>query len=315
MPTIHQLEYILAVHSLGHFGRAAKACQVSQPTLSAQIQRVEEELGVVLFNRGTKPISTTDAGRGVIGHAQAVVAAHQRLVDEARSHGESVSGGFALGIIPTLAPYVLPWFLNAFVRNYPNVDLAIYERPTDAIIEEIRHQRLDGAILATPLDEPGIQERPLFYDSFYLYANRKDPLLSGTEVSQGDLSERKIWLLEDGHCLRNQVINFCKVRDGRTSLGSVSFAAGSLETLRHLIDAYEGYTLIPETYARTLPKDVRTQQVRPFSERTPVREVSLIYARQQWKTKILDALFESLVDNAPRALRQTNEKGEVVALR
>ncbi|PRP96787.1 Hydrogen peroxide-inducible protein activator [Enhygromyxa salina] len=313
-PTITQLEYILAVFETGHFGRAAARVGISQPTLSAQIHKAEVELGVTIFDRRTKPIEATPPGRAVIEHAQQVVDAHQSLVRHAAGKFEEPAGRFALGVIPTLAPYVLPWFLRRFAQAYPAVELAIYERPTDELVTEMVHNRVDAALLATPLDERAIEERVLFHDPFYVYGHPDEALLRAAEVEVEELDPRKLWLLEDGHCVRTQVINFCGIRE-REHLGSVSFAGGSLETLRRLIDASEGYTLIPETYARTLTKATRRRCVRAFASRTPTREISLVHHRRTWKRDILDALEAEISASIPRALAQVDGEGETLPVR
>lgn len=314
MPSITQLEYILALHRTGHFGRAAEQCHVAQPTLSAQIQKAEAELGTALFDRNSHPIEATPQGLRLIAHAQEVVAAHERLLWEAHEEMKLLSGQFALGVIPTLAAYVVPWFLVRFANRHPRVELSLVERPTDTLIDDMHHQRLDAAILATPLDEPSIVERVLFYDPFYLYAHEDEELLGRDEINSRDLQADKVWLLEDGHCVRSQVINFCGLRGTRGLLESVSFAAGSFEMLRNIIDAAGGYTLIPETYARMLPRSVRRDNVRPFID-SPVREVSLVHLRSSWKGRILDALHAAIVESTPRSLRQVSAEGEILAIR
>lgn len=315
MPSVVQLEYVLAVHRTGHFGRAAEACHVAQPTLSAQIQKVESELGVVLFDRAQRPIVATPQGERLIAHAQEVVAAHERLMWEAMDESREPAGRFALGVIPTLAAYVIPWFLERFAKKYPRVELSLVERPTDALIDDMLHQRIDAAILATPLGEPSIIEQVLFYDPFYLYAHERDPVLKRREIDSADLIADKIWLLEDGHCVRSQVINFCGLRASHAFFESVSFAAGSFETLRYVIDAVGGYTLIPETFARVLPRSVRQHNVRPFGDTSPVREVSLVHPRSSWKGRILEALHAALIASTPRSLRQVSAGGEILSIR
>lgn len=314
MPTISQLEYVLAVHQTGHFGRAARLAGVSQPTLSAQIQKVEAELGLTIFDRQQKPITATDKGRLLIEHARDVVAAHENLCRLAAGKFSELAGTFALGIIPTLAPYALPWFLQRFASEHPAVELSIVERPTDELLAEIGQRRLDAAVLSTPLGERSITERVLFYDPFYLYAHPDDPLLAHPEVEVDALDGRKLWLLEDGHCFREQVVRFCNASE-RVHLGSVQFAGGSFETIRNLIDAAEGYTLIPETYARTLPRSVRGRQVRPFASRTPTRQVSLVHHHRCPKCDIIDALERAIRATLPRALARVDAGGEILPIR
>lgn len=314
MPTITQLTYVLAVHETGHFGRAAEKLGVSQPTLSSQIQKVEQELGVTLFDRQAKPIVLTERGEHLLEPMREVVVASERLAAAATGEIAEPAGSFTLGVIPTLAPYVLPWFLQELTDDYPAVELTVLERPTDTILAEIGANRMDGAILATPLGEPSIEERVLFYDPFYLYAHTDDPLLEQDSVDVADIDSEKLWLLEDGHCFRAQVINLCGLHE-RSLLGNVRFAGGSFETLRHLIDATGGYTLVPETFARTLPRSVRRRAIRPFAERVPTREVSLVTHRLSWKAEIRDALAEVIERRMPRSLRGELADEEVLPIR
>lgn len=314
MVTISQLQYLLAVYRTGHFGRAARLVAVSQPTLSAQIQKAESQLGLVIFDRQSKPVEPTEMGRLVLDKAREVVDAHAELMQVARGKVAPLSGRFALGVIPTLAPYVLPWFLARFAETFPSVELSIYERTTDELLQEIAQKRLDAAILATPLRETSIEERVLFYDPFYLYANASEPIVADDELSIDDLDPSKMWLLEDGHCFREQVTSFCRLRE-RLHLGSVRFAGGSFETLRNLIDASEGYTLVPETYARTLPRTTRQQCVRSFAGRAPIREVSLVYHRRSSKRALIEAMHELICKTTPRSLRQVASDGEILQLR
>lgn len=314
MPTITQLEYILAVHKSGHFGRAAAEIGVSQPTLSSQIHKAESELGVTLFDRQAKPIALTDHGKKLIDLVRAVVSAHEQLMAAASGRFAEPAGPFSLGIIPTLAPYMLPWFLREFSERHPSVELSIFERPTDQILVELSASRMDAAILATPLSEASLAERVLFYDPFYLYAHPDEELLERDTITVEDIDSRKLWLLEDGHCFRAQVINLCGIQE-RALLKSVHFAGGSFETLRHLIDASGGYTLVPETYARTLPRSLRQRLVRPFAERVPTREVSLVHHRRNWKVDILDALAKTVGRTLPRALHRELADEEVLPIR
>ena len=314
MPSVNQLEYVLAVHQHGHFGRAAEALGVSQPTLSSQIQRVENELGIALFDRQSKPIVLTEPGRALIEYAREVVSAHEKLLAAAEGTLSEPSGPFSLGIIPTLAPYVLPWFLRDFASRYPRVELSVVERPTDDILDELAASRMDAGILATPLGEPTLDERVLFYDPFYLYAHEDEPILEYDAVKIADVDSERLWLLEDGHCFRAQVINLCGL-DDRTFLESVHFAGGSFETLRHLIDASGGYTLIPETYARTLGRAARQHLIRPFDRRVPTREVSLVSHRRNWRVGVLEALRESILRSMPRAFRSEPSEGEILPIR
>ncbi len=310
MSSISQLEYVVAVHRTGHFGRAAAACHVSQATLSAQIAKLEDELGVILFDRRAKPIVPTEPGGRIVRLAQEVVAAHARLVAAAGGM-HPLTGRVTLGIIPTLASTVVPWFLPAFAASYPDVELVVVERTTAEIIREIQDMRIDAGLLVTPLSEPGLEKRVVFYDAFYAYAHTASTLLAAEEIEVAAIAGDDLWLLEDGHCFRNQVVHLCGAHRRRI-LGGVRFEAGNFETLRGLIDRVGGCTLLPESFASTLPTDVRRRQVRAFRGIVPTREVSVIGYRQHWKAELLDALAASLRTHAPRYLPREAENVAIV---
>lgn len=311
-PSIAQLRYLLAVERTGHFHRAAEACGVSQPTLSAQIQKAETALGVQIFDRSQKPVRPTAAGADLLRHAQAVVQAHDALLHSVETDANPLRGPYRLGAIPTLAPYVVPGFLQPFSADCPAVDLTLREQPTDALVDGLQRRTLDAALLATPLDVAGLETTVLFYDPFYLYAHPDEAALRRTTVRARQLAPDRLWLLEDGHCLRRQVVQFCGVGRRASHLGRVRFDAGSLETIRALVDRTGGYTLIPESFARTLPRSVRTERVRPFTAPMPVREVSLVTLRRPGKAQIRDALAKVIRASLPRSLRNAAPDGEIL---
>ncbi len=314
MPTLTQLRYILEVTRLGHFGRAAKVCHVSQPTLSTQIAKAEDELGVQLLDRQTKPIRPTPTGTPLIEQAQAVVAAHNKLKEMALGEAHQLAGPFSLGIIPTISPYLLPWFLPGFAQRHPAVELSVSELTTEQIVEQLRLQQLDAAILATPLGEDALITRPLFYDAFFLYAHPDESVLRQKLVSVEKLDAEKLWLLADGHCFRNQVVNYCNITQRRALYGSVSFVAGTIETLRNLIDTAGGYTLVPDMFVQTLSTDVRGEQVRAFHKPVPTREVSMVHHRNSWKRRMANAVWVSIDDQIPKGRQQPPQNSVVLPI-
>jgi LysR family hydrogen peroxide-inducible transcriptional activator len=225
-----------------------------------------------------------------------------------------LTGRVTLGIIPTLASTVLPWFLPAFATSYPEVELVVVERTTAEIVTEIQAMRMDAGLLVTPLPEPSLERRVVFYDAFYAYAHPASSLLEADEIEVADIARDELWLLEDGHCFRNQVVHLCGAHRRRL-LEGVRFEAGSFETLRGLVDRVGGCTLIPETYASTLPNEVRRRQVRPFRGAVPTREVSVVGHRQHWKSELLGALATCLRQHAPRYLPREPEGAEIVPVR
>lgn len=314
MPSLTQIEYIVAVEKLRHFGKAAKACHISQPTLSMQIQKVEEEIGFPLFDRLQKPVLPTEKGRRFIDQAKVLAHEHQKLLEISRMDEKEISGEFRLGIIPTLAAYVIPLFIEEFSKRYPRVRLMIDEMKTGGIIDALRDDRLDAGILATPLGEAGLKEKPLFYEPFQLYLSPKHSLLKKKKITQEDLDGGQMWLLQDGHCFRNQIVRFCSLRGKGGAFKNVHFEGGSLETLRHIVKNSCGYTLIPQLLAASLPSEEKRDHVREFEKPVPTREVSLIYRRDQWKLDILQVLEKTLLEKTPPELRVLQKQQAVIRI-
>jgi LysR family transcriptional regulator, hydrogen peroxide-inducible genes activator len=315
VPTLTQLEYVLAVDRLRHFGRAAAACHVSQPTLSAQIQKVEREIGSVLFDRLKKPIVPTDGGRRFIEQSKAVLREHQRLLQVSRGDERTaLRGAIRLGVIPTLSPYLVPLFVGAFAQRYPEIELRIDELQTGAIIRGLFEDSYDAGLAATPLDEKGIEERVLGYEPFYLYAHPDDPALRQARLRPRDLRRRDLWLLADGHCLRQQVTRLCFGGSGQRVFPSIAFEGGTLETLRQLIRHNRGATLVPELFVRHLSDGERRACVRPFAPPVPTRQISLVFRRGHWKSDLLKALETTVRSHIPVELRSARPKTEVVPL-
>lgn len=308
MPTLTQLEYIVAVSQFRHFGQAAKDRNVSQPSLSIQIQKVEEILGVALFDREAKPIRVTPKGEEFVRQAQNILREHQKLIDLARMENTEPSGPLRLAVIPTLSPYLIPLFLTNFSKHYPKIQTSILELQTEVIIQDLLNEKLDAAILATPLHENTIKEDPLFYEPFYLYHSPDHPLSHRKNIKISDLHKTPSWILSDGHCFRNQMLSFCSRSNEERVLANVQFQSGNFETIRNLVDRSESYTLFPRLFVDQLPKAVQKNQVKSFSNPCPTREVSLIYKRQVWKGDILKALKTSIIENLPPNLA-LNPKG------
>ncbi|MEZ4872114.1 MAG: hydrogen peroxide-inducible genes activator [Bdellovibrionales bacterium] len=304
MPTITQLQYIVAVYKHRHFGKAADFCHVSQPSLSTQILKVEEDLGFHIFDRGNKPIGITEKGELFIKQAQQVLLEHDRLIHVGQEVGGEVRGTFTLGIIPTIAPYVIHLFIESFAKKYPLVQLIIREMETHEIVESIRDHAVDAGLLATPLTFEGIIERPLYYEPFYLYVGSKDPLVQKKRVTVKDIDPERLWLLRDGHCLRSQILHFCKTREGQTIFSNIQFEGGNLETLRYLVRRGQGVTFLPYLFVSLLSKSERNANVKPFTRPMPSREVGLVFSDKLWKMQILDALEEVIYDSVPEELRQ-----------
>lgn len=316
MPSLSQLEYIVAVEKFRHFGKAAAACHVTQPTLSMQVQKVEEEIGYQLFDRLKKPILPSAKGRRFIEQAKILLHEHKKLVDLSKRQGSELSGELKIGVIPTLAPYLVPLFIENFSKSYPKVELYIDEMKTNEILQGLKDDTIDAGLLATPLQEAGVRERVLFYEPFSLYVSKNHPLSDRKRIKEDDLHGSEMWLLEDGHCLRNQVVRFCSLKSEEAVFPNIKFEGGNIDTLRNIIRKSSGYTLVPELFVTTLSEREKSEHVREFEKPLPVREVSLVHRRDQWKSDILDALEKSVKQTLPKALKEFDlKRAEIVKIK
>jgi LysR family hydrogen peroxide-inducible transcriptional activator len=299
--TLQQLEYILALDTHRQFSAAAAACHVSQPSLSALVQKLEDELGVKIFDRSRQPVAPTEVGKEIIAHARLVLQEANHLRELVRDHRENITGDFRLGIIPTLAPYLLPLFLKKFAEKHPLVNLSISERTTEGLLRMLKENQLDAALLATPTGESGLTETPIFQEEFAAYAPHEPSVLEKRYLLAKDIDPNRLVLLEEGHCLRKQVINLCELQKQHSGLRNIHYEAGSLETLRRLVEAHSGITILPQLALLDLDED-QIQNVRFFQPPAPVREISLVTRRIFSKAKLLHALQEVIVENLPQAV-------------
>lgn len=288
--TITQLQYVLAVAEHKNFTAAAEKCFVTQPTLSMQIQKLEEELGVQIFDRSKKPIALTDVGEKIVEQAKSIVNESDRIKDIVDQQKGFIGGDFKLGIIPTVTPTLLPMFMANFVKKYPKVNLIVEERPTEEIIRMLKNGQLDAAIAATPLEEETIKEVVLYYEPFVAYVPENYPGHEKKEFEIEDLEMNlgNLLLLQDGHCFRNNVLNICKAGSLNNS-NHFSIECGSFETMVKLADEGLGMTLLPYLHTLDLHEKAK-QKLRHFKAPQPSREVSLIYNRKELKVHIIDAL-------------------------
>lgn len=290
--TITQLQYVLAVAEYKNFTLAAEKCFVTQPTLSMQIQKVEEELKIQIFDRTKKPIQLTDIGQKIVSQAKNIVNEADRMKDIVEQQKGFIGGEFRLGIIPTIMPTILPMFLNTFIKKFPKVKLIIEELNTDEIIVKLKNGNLDAAIAATPLNEEKLKEIVLYYEPFVAYIPEKHRIADKKEIEVSDLNLDEILLLQDGHCFRDGILNLCK-NQGVATLNNFQIQSGSFETLIKLADEGLGLTLLP--YLHTLDlKDNDKLKLKHFKDPKPAREVSLIFPITELKIQIIDALKQTI---------------------
>ena len=290
--TITQLHYVLAVAEHQNFTKAAQKVFVTQPTLSMQIQKLEEELDVLIFDRSKKPIELTETGRKIVMQARNIVNESDRIKDIVDQQKGFVGGLFRLGVIPTIMPTLLPMFLNNFIKKYPKVKLKIEELHTEAIVEKLQDGHLDAAIAATPLEIQGIKEQPLYYEPFVAYVPEGHRLYSKDKIEVDDLDLNDILLLEDGHCFKDGILNLCKATR-EAGEDHFQLESGSFETMIKLANENLGMTLLP--YLHTLDlKENEKKNIRMFVDPNPAREVSLIYNKSELKMQIIEALQNTI---------------------
>ena len=286
--TITQLQYILAVAENKNFTLAAEKCFVTQPTLSMQIQKVEDELSVLIFDRSKKPIQLTDIGQKIVAQAKNIVNEANRIHDIVDQQKGFIGGEFRIGIIPTIMPTLLPMFLNNFIKKYPKVKLIIEELNTADIIAKLKTGQLDAGIAATPLKEEKIKEIVLYYEPFMVYIPQYHVLSQKKEIEVSDLNIDEILMLQDGHCFRDGVLNLCR-NNSIPSDSKFKIESGSFETLLKLADEGLGITLLPYLHSLDL-KETDKLKLKHFVEPKPAREISLIFPTNELKIHIINAL-------------------------
>lgn len=310
MVTLTQLEYIVAVDEYRHFATAAEKCFVTQPTLSMQIKKLEDDLGVIIFDRSRQPVVPTDIGMRLIEQARRVLESAGRIKEIISEDKEEIGGSLRIGIIPTLAPYLLPAFIGDYVRKYPHVRVEVEELVSEEIIERLKKDTLDAALFVTPYHDEKITEQPVFYEEMKIYASPGHPLLKKEKVEVTDIAASDIWMLGNGHCFRDQVVNLCEMRSIQHKDLPFDFESNSLETLMRIIDKEGGFTLIPELAVRYMAEN-RKNQVRSFNSYVPLREVSVIYSRYYIKHKLIELLCKEVKNAVPPEM-WSKERGKIV---
>lgn len=305
--TLTQLEYVLAVEKFRHFGRAAKASHVTQPTLSMQLQKLEEEIGVIIFDRSKSPILPTTEGKKFIDQAR-VVMSEVRKLEDCQKANDRLEGEFRLGVIPTLAATIVPIFIKKFLTKYPDAHLIIEEMKTEDMVEALQKDEIDAGLLVTPLKNNGIVERALFYENFLLYVAPDHPLSKLKTIKEENLDMESLLLLNEGHCFRDQVLNICHQYQASKHAHGVQFESGQIETLIRMVESLGGYTFLPQLHAETLLPARKKKFLKTMVGMRPVREVSLVHSRLFLRESFLNALEEVIVDNLPPSVESHRTK-------
>ena len=310
MITLTQLEYIVAIDEYRHFATAAEKCFVTQPTLSMQIKKLEDELGVIIFDRSRQPVVPTDLGAKLIEQARMTLSATQRIKEIIQEEQQEVEGTLKIGIIPTLAPYLLPVFIGPYIRKYPAVKVEVEELVSEEIIRRLKRDILDVGLFVTPYHDEKIVERPVFYEEMLVYAHPDSELLKKKEVGHEDIVTSDIWMLGNGHCFRNQVVNLCEMSASQHKNLPFEFESNSLETLMRIVDVEGGFTLIPELALQYMSPE-KKRQVRSIANTKPLREVSVIYSRHFTKQRLITLLCDEIKSVVPAHMLK-RDRGMIV---
>jgi LysR family transcriptional regulator, hydrogen peroxide-inducible genes activator len=310
--TLTQLNYILAVDRCRNFAQAARECFVTQPTLSMQIQKLEDYLQIIIFDRNKSPVSPTPIGKKVLEYAKNIMNGANALEELAKSLRGEVAGEFTLAVIPTLAPYILPLFVKKFVTAYPMVELKIFEYQTDDIIRYLNEGKIDAAILAIPLEQKDLKEEHLFYEPFKIFLSPGHQLLKKKNIDEKELNLKEAWLLKEGHCLRAQALQMCHFRKGPEEK-KLFFEAGSLETLMNMVRSSDGFTVLPYLACLHLAKEDQ-KLLKDFKGKTPVRDIALVTGMHSIKSSIEKAMKDTIMNSIPDELKKKSTKSEVVGI-
>ncbi|GKH12837.1 hydrogen peroxide-inducible genes activator [Bacteroides uniformis] len=297
--TLQQLEYILAVNQFRHFAKAAEYCRVTQPTLSAMIQKLEEELDTRIFDRSQQPVCPTPIGIHIIEQAQNILVQANRIKNIIEEEKHSLTGTFKLGILPTVAPYLLPRFFPQLMKKYPDLDIRVVEMKTNDIKKALQTGEIDAGIVASLAGMEELQQTPLFYEQFFAYVSREDALFNNEVIRTSDLNGEQLWLLDEGHCFRDQLVRFCQMKSARAS--QLAYHLGSMETFMRMVESGKGVTFIPELAVLQLG-DAQKELVRSFAIPCPTRQVVLLTNKNFIRHTLLEVLVKEIKLSVPKEM-------------
>jgi LysR family hydrogen peroxide-inducible transcriptional activator len=303
--TLTQLHYIVALDTHRHFVLAAEKCFITQPTLSMQIQKLEEELGVKIFDRTKQPVIPTEIGSGIIAQARIILGQASMIQQTISDQKNSMKGELRIGIIPTLAPYLLPSLFRQMRERYPELNMIIKETITKEVIHELKSNRLDCGLVVTPLNDSSIKEDILFYEELFVYVSKKNALYNKKYVLPTEIDPDQLWLLEEGHCFRSQILNLCELQ--KSSDSHFQYETGNIETLKRMVDKTDGITILPELAVREFSKP-QLKFVKSLKAPSPAREVSMVTHRDHIKTKLLTALKQEILGIVPLPMQKLHNK-------
>lgn len=297
--TLQQLEYIVAVYRFRHFAKAAEYCNVTQPTLSSMVQKLEDELGVKIFDRKKQPLVPTNTGKVIIEHAWRVLVRARKLKEMIEEEKKSLTGTFNIGILPTIAPYLIPRFFPQIMNEYPELDIRISEMKTDDIKKALRHGDIDAGILAMLDDMGDFESTTLFYEQFFAYVSENDALFENEIIRIADLKDEYLWLLDEGHCFRDQLVKYCQLKAAVKS--QKAYSLGSIETFMRMVESGKGITFIPELAIHQLC-EMQKSLIRPFAIPAPTREIVMLTEKNFIRKAFLSMLVEKIQASVPKEM-------------
>lgn len=307
--TIQQLEYILAINKFRHFAKAAEYCRVTQPTLSMMVQKLEDELGIKLFDRSSQPVRPTPAGMKVLEQAQRVLYQASLIKDIVNEEKESVRGSFRLAVLPTIAPYLLPHFLQHLAEEHKDLDIRIQEMQTAPTLSALKKGEIDAAIIANQPVESELQGHFLYYEEFFGYVSRNEPIFAHDKIRTTDINDERLWLLDEGHCFRDQLMRFCQRE--KVKVNQAAYRFGSLETFMHMVESGYGMTFIPELATLQLNAEQR-ELLRPFAIPRPTREIYFVTRKDFIRHSLSKLLIEHIQDAVPKEMLRLRAGQKVV---
>jgi LysR family hydrogen peroxide-inducible transcriptional activator len=312
--TITQLEYVVAVATYKSFVAAAEKCFVTQPTLSMQIQKLEDELGVKIFDRNKHPIAITDMGAMIVSQAQIALAECERIHEVIQGQQKILSGSFKFAAIPTVAPNILPGLLENYAKNFPEMKLEVKEMETNQIIKALANNEIDAALVSTPLEHNNIKEYPLFYEPFVGYFSDGEVALKKRTISPSDIALDRIWLLNEGHCMRNQIINLCSDQIQKLQAARpYRYESSNVETLRKMVEKNGGMAVLPELATLEFTED-QIERIRYFDDPEPVREISLVTNGHFVRMSVLQSLMDEILKLVPEKMRVQKKNRKVLRI-
>lgn len=297
----------MAVDTYRSFVLAAEKCFVTQPTLSMQVQKLEDTLGVKIFDRSKQPVVPTEIGIEIITQARVMLSESEKIKEIISDRQKELSGELRVGIIPTVSPYILPKIIHGFIEKYPQVKLIVWEQTTEEIIQQLKLGMLDCGILSTPLHENNLTEIPVFYENFVAYVSKNSKLSKKKNIVPDDIDMEEIWILNEGHCMREQVLNICQRRKSTRGFQHFEYNTGSVETLKRMVDQNNGATILPELALSEL-SEKQLDKVRYFKSPEPAREVSIVIQRNFLKRRMIEALKAEILEFVPKRMKSKKKK-------